>query len=69
VSNAFTPVGTLPSFARDQPVSIFDNALRALTQGPAAAHAALGHSTSYFVLASVAWSAALAALVSRGASG
>jgi ABC-2 type transport system permease protein/oleandomycin transport system permease protein len=64
ISNAFIPVGTLPGwlqgFARDQPVSIFDNALRALTQGPTVAHAALGHSTSYFVVASIAWCAALA---------
>ncbi|MGO9195861.1 MAG: ABC transporter permease [Acidimicrobiales bacterium] len=59
VSNAFIPVDTLPrwlqSFARNQPISIFDNALRALSQGTNAAQAALGHPTSYFVVASVAW--------------
>ncbi len=66
VSNAFIPVATLPGwlqgFARYQPVSIFDNALRALTQGPAATHAALGHSVAYYVIASIAWCAILAAV-------
>jgi ABC transporter DrrB family efflux protein len=63
VSNAFIPVATLPrwlqSFAANQPVSIFNNALRALTQGPGAA-LALGHSTTYFVVATVCWCAGIA---------
>ena len=66
VSNAFIPVYTLPHwlrpFARNQPISIFNNALRALTQGRAAARTALGHTTTYYVLASIAWCAILAAI-------
>jgi ABC transporter DrrB family efflux protein len=63
VSNAFIPVGTLPrwlqGFAANQPVSIFDNALRALTQGPGAA-AALGHDTTYLLIAAITWCAGIA---------
>jgi ABC-2 type transport system permease protein/oleandomycin transport system permease protein len=68
VSNAFIPVGTLPGwiqgFARNQPISIFNNVLRALTQGDQAAQAALGHGTAYYVLASLAWCAGLALVFS-----
>lgn len=64
ISNAFIPVNTLPGwlqgFARNQPISIFNDALRALTQGSTAAHTALGHSTAYFVVVSAAWCAILA---------
>jgi ABC transporter DrrB family efflux protein len=63
VSNAFIPVATLPrwlqGFAASQPVSVFNNALRAVTQGPGAA-AALGHSTTYFVVATACWCAGIA---------
>jgi ABC transporter DrrB family efflux protein len=63
VSNAFIPVATLPrwlqGFAANQPVSVFDGALRALTQGPAAAPA-LGHDTTYLLLAAIAWCAGIA---------
>jgi ABC-2 type transport system permease protein len=63
VSNAFIPVATLPrwlqGFAANQPVSVFNNALRALTQGPGAAPA-LGHDTTYLVVAAIAWSAGIA---------
>jgi ABC-2 type transport system permease protein len=63
VSNAFIPVATLPrwlqGFAANQPVSVFDNALRALTQGPGAA-AALGHDGTYLVVAAIAWCAGIA---------
>jgi ABC transporter DrrB family efflux protein len=63
VSNAFIPVATLPrwlqGFAAGQPVSVFDSALRALTQGPGAAPA-LGHSTTYLVVAAAAWCAGIA---------
>ena len=63
VSNAFIPVTTLPrwlqGFAAGQPVSVFDSALRALTQGPGTAPA-LGHDTAYLVVAAVAWCAGIA---------
>lgn len=63
VSNAFIPVATLPrwlqGFAANQPVSVFNNALRALTQGPGAAPA-LGHDTTYLVVAAIAWCAGIA---------
>ena len=63
VSNAFIPVATLPrwlqGFAANQPVSVFNNALRALTQGPGAAPA-LGHDTTYLLVAAVAWCAGIA---------
>lgn len=63
VSNAFIPVATLPrwlqGFAGNQPVSVFDNALRALAQGPGAA-SALGHDTTYLVVAAIAWCAGIA---------
>jgi ABC-type Na+ transport system ATPase subunit NatA len=63
VSNAFIPVATLPrwlqGFAANQPVSVFDNALRALTQGPGAAPA-LGHDATYLVVAAIAWCAGIA---------
>jgi ABC-2 type transport system permease protein len=49
----------LQGFAANQPVSVFDNALRALTQGPGAA-AALGHDTTYLVVAAIAWCAGIA---------
>jgi ABC-2 type transport system permease protein len=65
VSNAFIPVATLPRWlqglAGNQPVSVFDNALRALTQGPGAA-LALGHDTTYLVLATITWCAGIAVL-------
>jgi ABC-2 type transport system permease protein len=63
VSNAFIPVASLPrwlqGFAANQPVSVFNNALRALTQGPGVA-SALGHDTTYFVVATLAWCAGIA---------
>lgn len=68
VSNTFIPVDTLPrwiqGFATYQPISIFNNALRALTQGTQASQAALGHSTTYFTVASVAWCVSLALVFS-----
>jgi ABC-2 type transport system permease protein len=64
VSNAFVPADTLPGwlrgFASNQPISIFNDALRALTQGPGAA-AALGHGAGYYVIASILWCASIAA--------
>jgi ABC-2 type transport system permease protein/oleandomycin transport system permease protein len=68
VSNAFIPTESLPGwiqgFARYQPISIFNNALRALTQGTHAAQAALEHGTTYYVVFSIAWCAALALMFS-----
>ncbi len=65
VSNAFVPADTLPGwlrgFAGNQPVSTFNDALRALTQGPGAA-SALGHDASYFVITSILWCAGIAAI-------
>ena len=40
-------------------VSVFDNALRALTQGPGTPPA-LGHDTIYLVVAAIAWCAGIA---------
>jgi ABC-2 type transport system permease protein/oleandomycin transport system permease protein len=63
VSNAFIPVATLPrwlqGFAANQPVSVFDNAIRALTQGPGAAQV-LGHDATSLVTAAIAWCAGIA---------
>jgi ABC-2 type transport system permease protein/oleandomycin transport system permease protein len=63
VSNAFIPVTTLPGwlqgFAANQPLSVFNNVIRALTQGPGAANA-LGHDTTYFVVTAIAWCAGIA---------
>jgi ABC-2 type transport system permease protein len=65
VSSAFIPVSTLPSwlqgFASNQPITIFTDALRGLTQGPSA-QLATGHPTEYFVVVSLAWCAAIATL-------
>jgi ABC transporter DrrB family efflux protein len=62
VSSAFIPVTTLPgwlqAFARNQPISQWTNAIRCLTQGRPA-EVLLGHSTGYFVTASLLWCAAV----------
>ncbi|HLY30114.1 MAG TPA: ABC transporter permease [Ktedonobacterales bacterium] len=58
ISSAYIPVSTMPvwlqRFANYQPVSVFTNALRCLTQG-APAEAILQHTTSYYVEASLLW--------------
>jgi ABC transporter DrrB family efflux protein len=65
VSSAYVPVATMPSWlqpiARNQPLTIMTNAVRSLTQGPEVARA-LGHSTEYFVVLSLIWTAALVAI-------
>ncbi len=69
VSNAFVPADTLPGWLRgfassqsvSQSVSIFNDALRALTQGSGAA-SALGHDASYFVITSILWCAGIVAV-------
>jgi len=65
VSSAYIPVATMPSwlqgFAENQPVTVMVDAVRCLTQGPAA-EALLGHPTSYFVIRSLLWSAGLVAV-------
>jgi ABC-2 type transport system permease protein len=70
VSSAFIPVSTLPiwlqGFASNQPVTVFTDALRGLTQGPSAQQAT-GHSAEYFVIASLAWCAAITTLFAAAA--
>jgi ABC-2 type transport system permease protein len=65
VSSAYVPVETMPgwlqAFAEHQPLTVMVNAVRALTQGPAA-EAMLGHSAGYFVVRSLLWSAAIVAV-------
>ncbi len=62
VSSAYVPVATMPSWmrgvARNQPITIMTNAARALTQGHAVT-AGLGHTTGYFVVLSLLWTAGL----------
>lgn len=68
VSNSFVAVGTLPrwlrGFAANQPISVFNNALRALSQGPNVTRAAFGHDATYFVVATIAWCSALTLIFS-----
>jgi ABC-2 type transport system permease protein len=62
VSSAYVPVSSLPSalrvIAENQPVTYMIDAVRSLTGG-APARALLGHPTSYFVVRSLIWSAAI----------
>jgi ABC transporter DrrB family efflux protein len=65
VSSAYVPVETMPgwlqAFAEHQPLTAMVNAVRALTQGPAA-EALLGHPASYFVGRSLLWTVAIVAI-------
>jgi ABC-2 type transport system permease protein len=65
VSSAYVPVETMPGwmqgFAEHQPITVMVDAVRALTQGPAA-EALLGHSAGYFVVRSLLWAAAIVAV-------
>jgi ABC-2 type transport system permease protein len=65
VSSGFIPVATLPGwlqgFARNQPVSVFTDTVRALLDGPAAARV-LDHSAGRYVLLCLAWCAGIAAV-------
>ncbi len=60
VSSAYVPVSTMPgwmqAFAAHQPITAMVNTVRILTEGHVAA-AALGHPLSYYLPASLAWSA------------
>jgi ABC transporter DrrB family efflux protein len=62
VSSAYVPVASMPSWMRgvanNQPITLMTNAARALTEGNAVT-AHLGHSTGYFVVASLIWAGAL----------
>ena len=65
VSSAYVPVSTMPGWmqalANHQPITAMVNTVRILTEGHAA-EAALGHSLSYYLPASLAWSALIVAL-------
>jgi ABC-2 type transport system permease protein len=62
VSSAYVPVESMPgwmqAFAEHQPLTVMVNAVRGLTLGDSAT-AVLGHSTTYYVVASLIWSAGL----------
>jgi ABC transporter DrrB family efflux protein len=63
VSAAYVPANSLPDwlqpFADNQPFTVFSNALRSLLLG-GTDQVGLGHSTTYWVLLSLAWSAGIA---------
>jgi ABC-2 type transport system permease protein len=65
VSSAYVPVETMPGWmqliAEHHPITFMVNAVRALTQGPAA-EALLGHPASYFVGRSLLWTVAIVAI-------
>jgi ABC-2 type transport system permease protein len=65
ISSAYIPVATMPSwmrgFAENQPLTVMVNAVRTLSQGPAA-ESLLGHPAAYFVTRSLLWSVALVAI-------
>jgi ABC-type multidrug transport system permease subunit len=65
VSSAYVPVESMPGWmqpvAEHQPVTVMVDAVRALTQGPAA-EALLGHGAEWYVVRALAWSAAILAV-------
>ena len=65
ISSAYVPVAAMPGwlqgFAQHQPLTYMVNAVRVLSEGPAAA-TMLGHSTWYWVGWSLVWSAGLVAV-------
>jgi ABC-type multidrug transport system permease subunit len=65
VSSAYVPVESMPgwlqAFAQNQPLTVMVDAVRALSQGPAA-EAALGHTAGYYVVRSLLWAAAIVAV-------
>jgi ABC-2 type transport system permease protein len=71
VSGAFVPVTSMPGwlhwFAANQPLTVLINAVRSLMLGGPDA-VGLGHTTSYWVLLSLLWCAAILALFSVLAS-
>jgi ABC transporter DrrB family efflux protein len=62
VSSAYVPVETMPGwlqgFAEHQPITVMVDAVRVLTQGPAA-EALLGHTTGWYVVRSLLWAACI----------
>ena len=62
VSSAYVPVQSMPGWlqavAEHQPITVMVDAVRALTQGPAAA-ALLGHGGGFYVVRSLLWAAAI----------
>jgi ABC-2 type transport system permease protein len=65
VSSAYVPVETMPGwlqgFAEHQPVTVMVDAVRVLTQGPAA-EALLGHTAGWYVVRSLLWAACIVAV-------
>jgi ABC transporter DrrB family efflux protein len=65
VSSAYVPVESMPgwmqAFAEHQPVTVMVDAVRVLTQGRAA-ELLLGHGAEFYVVRSLAWSAAILAV-------
>src|SRR6266508_4523473 len=65
VSSAYVPVDTMPGwlqgFAAHQPLTYMVDAVRSLTQGPAA-QTVLGHGAGFYVLRSVLWAAVIVAV-------
>jgi ABC-2 type transport system permease protein len=64
ISSANVPVQSMPGwmqpFAANQPVSVVINAVRCLMQGgPEVVGGGIGHSTAYWVVLSLIWSAAI----------
>jgi ABC-2 type transport system permease protein len=62
ISSAYVPVKSMPgwlqAFASHQPITYMVDAVRALTEGPAA-QALIGHSAGYLVIRSLLWAAGL----------
>lgn len=65
VSSAYVPVSTMPGWlqavAEHQPITVMVNAVRVLTEGPAA-RAALGHGAGYYGIQSLLWAAGILAV-------
>jgi ABC-2 type transport system permease protein len=65
VSSAYVPVESMPgwlqAFAEHQPITVMVDAVRVLTQGPAA-EALLGHGAGWYVARSLLWAAAIVAV-------
>jgi len=65
VSSAYVPVSTMPgwmqAFANNQPMTQMINTVRLLTGGPAAEQL-LGHTVSYYLWPSLAWTVGLVAV-------
>src|SRR5215208_6093575 len=65
VSSAYVPVASMPgwmqAFAEHQPLTVMVDAIRVLTQGPAA-EAMLGHGAGFYVARSLAWTMAILAV-------